>query len=296
MNTTSATAIGLGAVALWAILAALTALAGAVPPFQLAAMTFTIGTAVGLLWARLTGQSLAALRHVPLGAWALSVYGLLGFHVCYFFALQAAPVLEASLVIYLWPLLIVLFTGLLPARAGGGPLRWWHLAGAVLGFLGSLAILLGGAGRASFSGAGAGLAMAFAAALIWSSYSVGTRLFAAVPSIAVIGACAATAIGSAVLHLALETTRLPAGLVAWLAVLGLGLGPVGLAFYLWDEGMKRGDIRLLGVAPYATPLGSTIILAATGLGTATGALWLAAGLITAGALLASLESWWPRSP
>jgi acetoacetyl-CoA reductase len=50
----------------------------------------------------------------------------------------------------------------------------------------------------------------------------------------------------------------------WLAVLGLGLMPVGLAFYTWDFGVKRGDIQLLGVAAYAAPLLSTIILIAAG--------------------------------
>src|SRR5688572_24696511 len=101
-----ATVLGLLAVLLWAGLAALTAAVGAVPPFQLAAMTFAIGTLVGLGWIRLKGESLGVLTRMPLASWCLGVYGLLAFHVCYFYALQAAPPLEASLIIYLWPLLI----------------------------------------------------------------------------------------------------------------------------------------------------------------------------------------------
>ncbi|MFM9943054.1 MAG: DMT family transporter [Hyphomicrobiaceae bacterium] len=287
--STSATLLGLGAVALWAILAALTALAGDIPPFQLAAMTFAVGTLVGLGWASVTGQSLAALRRVPLGQWALGVYGLLAFHVCYFFALQTAPALEASLVIYLWPLLIVLFSGLLPAKLGGRGLAWWHIAGAALGFAGSALILVDAAGKGGAAGSYLGYALALAAAFIWSSYSVASRLFATVPSIAVIGSCALTAVGAAGLHLLTERWHWPAGPGAWLAILGLGLGPVGLAFYLWDEGMKHGEMRLLGVASYATPLLSTLVLAALGLGTATPRLWLAAAMITGGALLASRD-------
>jgi drug/metabolite transporter (DMT)-like permease len=284
-----ATLLGLGAVLLWAVLAALTALAGTIPPFQLAAMTFAVGTAVGLIWTRVTGQTLVVLRDVPMGAWLLGVFGLLGFHVCYFFALQSAPVLVVSTIVYLWPLLIVLMTGLLPATAGGGPLRWWHLAGAALGFGGAALLLVDGAGRPEFVGSGAGVVAAFAAAIIWSSYSVASRLYARVPSIAVIGSCAATTLGAGVLHFALEATVLPTSAGAWLAVLGLGLGPVGLAFYLWDEGMKHGDIRLLGVASYATPLVSALILWALGLGTAGRMLWVAAILITVGALVASWD-------
>jgi len=37
-------------------------------------------------------------------------------------------------------------------------------------------------------------------------------------------------------------------------VVALGLGPVGLAFFTWDVGMKRGDIQMLGTLSYAAPL------------------------------------------
>ncbi len=287
MPHATATLLGIGAIALWAMLASLTALAGAIPPFQLAAMTFAIGTLIGLLYARVTGQRFATLRDVPAAAWALGIYGLFGFHACYFFALHLAPALEASLVIYLWPLLVVLFSGLLPSSLGGERLRWWQLAGALMGLAGSVLILLSGGGQIGFTGSALGYGLAFAAAFIWSSYSVASRLLPQVPSIAVIGSCAVTTIGSAVLHLSLERFTMPAGAVQWLAILGLGLGPVGLAFYIWDEGMKRGDIRLLGVASYATPLLSTILMTTLGLGRAGASLWIAAALITGGALLAA---------
>lgn len=285
----TATGLGLLAILLWASLAALTALVGAIPPFQLAAMTFAIGTLVGFGWSRLKGESLAVLAQVPWASWCLGVYGLLAFHVCYFYALQAAPPLEASLIIYLWPLLIVLFAALLPAPAGGRSLRWWHVAGALLGLAGTIIILFGGSRRIELGGTATGYLAAIAAALIWSSYSVLSRLFAAVSSVAVIGSCAATATGALLLHMTLETTVLPATTGAWLAIIALGVGPVGVAFYLWDEGMKRGDIRLLGVASYSTPLLSTLLLAALGLGEAKPAIWIAAILITAGALLASRD-------
>jgi len=289
INTRRATAFGLIAVLLWAALAALTTLAGPTPPFQLAAMTFAVGTLVGLGWAWCSREALSELIRAPLGSWVLGVYGLLAFHVCYFFALQAAPPVEASLIIYLWPLLIVLFSGLLPQRLGGGRLGWSHVGGALLGLAGTALIVLGRGGSVAFSGSAAGYGAAIAAALIWSSYSVGSRLFAAVPSTAVIGSCAATAAGALAFHLALEDTVWPSTTGAWLAVAGLGLGPVGLAFYLWDQGMKHGDIRMLGVASYATPLLSTVLLATLGLGKVAPSVWLAALLITAGALLASWE-------
>ena len=73
----------------------------------------------------------------------------------------------------------------------------------------------------------------------------------------------------------------------WAATAALGLGPVGLAFYLWDIGVKRGDIQLLGTASYAAPLMSTLLLIAAGFARPSAALLLAALLITGGALVAA---------
>jgi drug/metabolite transporter (DMT)-like permease len=288
-----ATAQGFAALLLWSSLATLTAIAAPMPPFELAAITFTVGALVGLVYARATGQSLMELRKMPLGALALGVYGLLGYHVCYFYALQKAPPLDANLINYLWPLLIVVFSGLLPLRVGGRPLRWWHIAGSLFGLAGTMLVLMKSGANLAFTGATGGYAAALASAVIWASYSVASRLFSTVPSTAVIASCAATAAGALLLHVLSEATQLPRSPAAWAAVLAMGLGPVGLAFYLWDRGMKHGDLRLLGVASYATPLLSTALLALFGLGTAGPALWLAVLLVTGGALLAARDSLMP---
>ncbi len=108
------------------------------------------------------------------------------------------------------------------------------------------------------------------------------------PTDAVAGFCLVTAALSLACHLAVEDTVWPAGGAQWAAVAALGVGPVGAAFYLWDIGMKRGDIRLLGVASYAAPVLSTLVLVAAGYAPATWNLALACGLIVAGALVATL--------
>jgi drug/metabolite transporter (DMT)-like permease len=287
-----ATLAGLAAILLWATLASLTVALPSMPPFQLAAMSFAIATGVGLVYSAWSGTALADLRAVPVASWLLGVYGLLGYHVCYFYAFRVAPPLEVNLVNYLWPLLIVVFSGFLPARLGGSRLAWWHVVGAGLGFAGTVLVLAGGGTEgAALSGAASGYAAALAAAFIWSSYSVASRLFAAVPTTAVTGTCALTALGALIGHLLLEATVWPATSLQWALVFAQGLGPVGLAFYLWDAGMKHGNIRLIGVLSYATPLLSTLLLAALGLGRATPMLWLAAVLVTVGALVASKETW-----
>ncbi len=284
MTTRAATATGLVAVLLWSLLALFTAASGKVPPFQLAAMTFLVGGLVGVAGLVARPQSRAALRQ-PAIVWALGIGGLFGYHALYFAALRLAPPAETSLIAYLWPLLIVLFSALLP----GERLRAAHVAGALLGFAGAIALF---AGRGAFEARGehlAGYLCALACAFVWSTYSVLSRRFGEVPTDAVAGFCLATAALSLACHLAFEATVWPATTAEWLAVLALGLGPVGLAFYVWDIGMKRGDIRLLGVASYAAPVLSTLILVAAGYAEATRSLALACALIVTGALVATLR-------
>lgn len=192
--------------------------------------------------------------------------------------------MEASLINYLWPLLIVVFSALLP----GHRLRWWHLAGALAGLAGTV-ILVGYGGGEGFGFRAQylpGYAAALAAAVTWAAYSILSRRHAHVPTDAVGGFCAATALLAAISHVAFEETVWPAG-GEWLAVVAMGLGPVGVAFFTWDYGVKHGDIRVLGVAAYATPLLSTLLLIAAGWAQLTWALAIACVLIVGGAILAA---------
>jgi drug/metabolite transporter (DMT)-like permease len=129
--------------------------------------------------------------------------------------------------------------------------------------------------------------MAAVCAVLWASYSLLSRRFAAVPTSIVTWFCAATAVLSLLCHLLLEETVWPAGAGQWLAVLGLGLMPVGAAFYAWDVGVKRGNIQVLGAASYAAPLLSTLVLIAAGFAEPSPRIVAACVLITAGAALAA---------
>ncbi len=283
MTKTRATAIGFTAILLWALLALFTVGSAPVPPLQLNAMCFAVGGTLGLIWTVATGQ-LKTLTRIPLPALALGTIGLFGYHALYFAALRNAPPAQAGLIAYLWPLLIVLFSGLLP----GEKLRAGHLIGALAGFFGA-ALIIGGVSGLSADHL-TGYALALACALTWSGYSVLSRRFGAVPTSAVTIFCLLTAALSALLHLALEDTVAPMGTIGWLSILALGLGPVGLAFYTWDIGVKRGDIQILGVASYAAPLLSTLVLVATGIAEPTARLAMATLLITGGAALAARAS------
>lgn len=282
MTRHRATAIGFIAVLLWALLALFTTLSAPVPPFQLNAMTFSLGGGIGLIWVTLTG-GWSKLRAVPGRVYVFGTLGLFGYHALYFSALRLAPPAEAGLIAYLWPLFIVLFSGLLP----GERLGRLHIIGALIAFAGAALILAPGAD--GFTG-GAGLALAFLCALTWSSYSVLSRTLGSTPTETVAVFCIATALLSLPAHMAFETTAWPTSGVGWAAIAALGIGPVGAAFYVWDVGVKAGDIQLLGVASYAAPLLSTLVLIFVGVAQASPSLIMAATLIAGGAGLAALGS------
>jgi drug/metabolite transporter (DMT)-like permease len=277
-----ATLIGFSAVAMWALLALLTDASGSMPPFQLSAICFAIGTGVGLA-ARLFMPASGAKEKIPPQVWLIGVAGLFGYHFFYFTALRNAPAVEASLIAYLWPLLIVLGSALMP----GERLAWNHVAGALLGLAGTALIVTKGGGLAFDARYGFGYAMAAVCALLWSSYSLLSRRFPSVPTTVVTWFCAATSALSLACHLLLEQTVWPQNAGQWLAVLGLGLMPVGAAFYAWDIGVKRGNIQVLGAASYAAPLLSTLVLIAAGFAEPGWRILAACLLITGGAVLAA---------
>jgi drug/metabolite transporter (DMT)-like permease len=283
MTRSKATIIGATAILMWALLALFTIGSAPVPPFMLNALCFGIGGAIGLVWT-MTGAGLAVLKTVSWRVYAFGTLGLFGYHALYFTAFRLSPTAETGLIAYLWPLFIVLLSGLLPGESLGPK----HILGALIAFAGAALIVLsrGGADQ----GSALGLGLAFLCAVTWAAYSVLSRRLGTVPTESVTVFCLATAALSVLAHLALEETQWPQGAMGWISVIALGLGPVGAAFFTWDIGMKKGDIQLLGVASYAAPLLSTLALVAAGVAKPSSAILIAAVLITAGAALAAMAS------
>ena len=284
MTRSKATLVGFGAVLLWALLALFTVGSAPVPPFQLAAMCFAIGGTLGGVWIG-TSTGFSVLRGVSWRVYVFGTLGLFGYHALYFSALRMAPAAEAGLIAYLWPLMIVLFSGLLP----GEHLRPLHVIGALISFAGAALIVLGGATGFSAQ-ALPGYGLALLCALTWSGYSVLSRRLGDTPTASVVVFCLATAVLALGAHMMFEDTVWPTSRLGWLSIMGLGLGPVGLAFYVWDVGVKRGDIQLLGVASYGAPLLSTLVLIFAGIAAPSLSLLLAGLLITFGAVMAARAS------
>src|SRR5438309_1535969 len=228
INRRAATLIGLTAILMWSLLAVLTVATGRIPAFQLAAMTFAIGALAAIASWVLRPGAPRALKQPP-AVWIVGIGGLFGYHALYFLALRLAPPAEAGLLNYLWPLLIVLFSSLLP----GERLKAHHVTGALLGLAGTVLLFAGNTSSVS-SGQVPGLIAAFVAAFVWATYSVLSRRLKSVPTDAVAGFCAATALLAAIVHAAIEATVWPDTMWQWLDVIAVGIAPVGAGCCAWD--------------------------------------------------------------
>ena len=267
----------LGAIFLWASLASLVTLLSNVPPFLLTGIGLIIGALV----------SLPALRSgltpwkIPIKTLLIGVYGLFGYHFMLFLALQTAPAVEANLVNYLWPLMIVLLS---PIFTKALSLNFRYVLAAVSGFAGAvIAITSNGAGF-SFASIEVGYFFALAAAVIWATYSLATTKVPSFPTAAI----GLFALVSGVLAIGAHFIFEPAASIStadWLLLLVLGVGPLGGAFYLWDAALKIGDPRRIGLLAFLTPLLSTALLVVISGDSLSWQLLLATGLIVGGALL-----------
>ena len=218
--------------------------------------------------------------------WTLNVGGLFGCHFLYFLAVRNAPVVEVSLIAYLWPLFIVLFSALAP----GEKLRWYHLVGAVLGFGGTFLVITKGQSSSLVNGLQLGHLLAVPYAILWAGFSVLIRKYGDVPSDIVAGFCLACAALSGICHFVFEPTLWSLSQRQWFAIIALGGFPMGLAFYAWDFGMKNGERMVLGAASYLAPLLSTIILVSTGFAVYHWSVAAGCALIVSGAVVAAKDS------
>ncbi len=276
MFAASPITLALGAVLLWSLLAMLAVRLTGVPPFLLLALSLGGAGVLAL-------PSWRSWRVAPTTI-LLGIYGLFGFHLLLFLALRRAPAVEANLINYLWPLLIV---ALAPVLLPGVRLSARHLVAVALGLAGAALLITGGRWTLSIEH-WTGYLLAAGSAFIWATYSLLTRRVAPFPTAAVGMFCLLSGALAFGCHLALESRYTPSlQQAAWIAL--LAVGPMGAAFFLWDAALKRGDPRTIGALAYLTPLGSTLWLVASGSGVLTTVSAIAALMIVGGAAVGTVR-------
>lgn len=275
----SANLLALGAIALWASLAALGVALSHVPPFLLTGLGLLVGSLIALPLSRF---DLRRWR-VPPSTLALGIYGLFGFHFLLFIALRHAPPVQANLINYLWPLGIVVMA---PLILPGVSLGARHLVAALIGFAGAALAILGRPEGGAGTAWAWGYLPALGSAFIWATYSLLTKRVTPFSTAAIGGFAAASGALSLLCHAALEPSVALSARDGALIVL-LGLGPLGGAFFLWDAALKRGDARQIGVLSFLTPLLSTCTLLAVRGERPSASVLVAAAMIVGAAVLAT---------
>ena len=287
----SATVIGGGAVLVWSTAASFAVLGTSLPPLLFIAGAFAAGF-LAFCAARLArGQSLREMLAVPLPVLCLMVLGFLGHNGLYVTALRYAPAAEVTLISYLWPLLMVAFLGL----AGVARPTRWQLLGSLLGFAGLAWFvspqLLSQGGAAAAGDGLFGYLLALCAATCFAVYSALRAKLRDGPPDAAGTACGVAAVIALALHLAFGgDARADIEPAALLAMLLIGVGPMGLANLMWDHGVRFGDGRVLSSLAYLTPVLSTLLLAALGLAVLTPHVLIGGGLILGGIALSALAA------
>lgn len=290
-NRMVSTFIGLCAPLLWSIYPVLLLSMGGVPPFEVLAMGFSISFVMSLVLWQLRGKSIRRIICQPMRYWFVGIGGILGFNSLYTMALMSAPPAEAFLVAATWPLISLLLDAwMLKER-----LRNNHIIGCLLGFSGLTVIAVARGADAPDIHHLLGYLAALIAAVIWAAYSV-TIKRKPFPEPEFIGAiCGGVAVGAGILHLLLEPSVV-LHFQQWWRLLLIGIGPVGVAYYCWNHGVAKGDLRALSSLAFLGHFSTTGLLIFFGYAQFSWQIAVAFSLIIGGAFVGSLGLFLKKNP
>lgn len=281
----AATLLGCGALFMWGIEPLLVSELDGMPIFQTLAIVFLSSFLVTALRLTFTRRWSLIIKQ-PFFIWVVGTLGICGSDFAYFLGAELAPIAHVDLIDYIWPCLVVVFTSLLPKET----FKFRYILGGLLGLGGIYVLLTKGDGwdaidvRYFY-----GYMLALYGAVLWGGYSAFSRYFESTPTEMVGIYCGVGSVICFILHATIETTVIPSASQAGLAIL-TGVTGAGLAYQLWDYGVKFGHVQLLGVVTYFVRIFAMVLLVSFGKEPFSWSLVMACSLVVIGVYVTSLDN------
>lgn len=268
------TGIGYIALLFWVLAAPFAAHVRALPLFEALTITFCVSFTLSAIKFTVCGHWYRLKQ--PLIVILLGFIGVYGNQVFFVASFKYAPAAHADLINYLWPILVLIFTGLLPNER----FDFRQVIAACCGFMGVYVLLFKGASGFD-SHYLLGYFFAFAGAVVWAVYSLSARFFAELP-VEIVGLyCGLAMLFSFIIHISNEPTVMPQA-SQWATLILMGITTQGLAYFFWDFAVKKGDFKRLSLLSYANPILSIFFLILLGTAKPTVELAIACLLVSAG--------------
>lgn len=179
------------------------------------------------------------------------------YHFFLYESFRYAPVLEANLIQYLWPSFIIILGPVLIKGEKYNNSFFVALVGSIV----ALSILGINAFDSLTSIHLRGYLYAFGAAVVWSIFSIISKGDSNFNQKSVSIGCMSTSLVSLLIYFTFQKEgKLDIQLYNIIFLVIIGLGPFGLAFYLWDKSLKECSTKQIGVASLLTPVLSNLLL------------------------------------
>jgi drug/metabolite transporter (DMT)-like permease len=181
-----------------------------------------------------------------------SVLGFFGYHFFLFQAFRYAPILEANLINYLWPMLLIILT---PLFFRQNKLSWANWLGSLFCLIGCYLLISSNLKPSEhYPQRWLGIILAGLAALTWPVYSLLSKKIPASNPNSYTGICLITGLLCFMTAWIQDESFVINQASDWLILCYLGLGPFGLAFKFWQKSLHTGDPKLVGTLSYLTPM------------------------------------------
>ena len=268
---------------MWSFGAVFTALIKNLPVFQTLFLVFSISFLLIALKLTLTHTWYRIKQ--PWFLWLIGIIGMFGNEYLFIAAFKHAPAVQVDLINYLWPIMVIVFSGLLPNET----FKIKYVFAAFIGFYGVFILITNGEGIHGFHVEyWQGYCLAFLEAFVWTAYTLFARHYRTVPTEMVGMYYGVSALIACFFHFFTEPSVMPSlGQIGILCL--MGLTTQGAAYLLWDIGVKQGHFKLLSLLSYGNPVLSVFFLVLFGLATANHAVILACLLVSSGAVIGGIE-------